>query len=52
MSLLERGLDLMVAAGTLSAEVAQALRQEAVHREAMGKFFGHIPYVSVISSNA
>jgi len=49
MSLLERGFDLMVEANTLSADAAQALRQEAVHREDTGRFFGHISYVSVIS---
>jgi ubiquinone/menaquinone biosynthesis C-methylase UbiE len=49
MSLLERGLDIMVGANTLGTDAAQALRDEALHREKTGKFFGHISYVSVIS---
>jgi len=51
MSLLERGLDLMVDANMLSADTAQTLRQEASRRQAVGTFFGHISYISVICRN-
>ena len=48
-TLIDRGADVLSAAGSLSVESAEALRQEARRRARDGEFFGHIPFVSVIA---
>ena len=49
LTLIERGADLLSAAGTLTAEAAEALRKEAGRRAQAGEFFGHISFVSIIA---
>lgn len=49
LTLVDRGADLLVAAGTVGAEEANAFKSEARRRVAEGEFFGHISFVSVIS---
>jgi hypothetical protein len=43
-----RGADLLVAAGSLTPNVAEALRQGARRRVDNGEFFGHISFQSII----
>jgi len=46
MALVDRGADALAAGGTVRAEAAAALKQEARTRVEPGTFFGHISYVS------
>jgi ubiquinone/menaquinone biosynthesis C-methylase UbiE len=48
-TVIERGADMLVAAGTIGTELAEALKGEARRRADAGRFFGHIAYVSVIA---
>jgi ubiquinone/menaquinone biosynthesis C-methylase UbiE len=49
LTLIDRGTDILSASGSLTADSAQALRNEARRRVAAGEFFGHISFVSVIA---
>jgi hypothetical protein len=48
-TVIERGADMLVGAGTIGTELAEALKGEARRRADAGRFFGHIAYVSVIA---
>jgi ubiquinone/menaquinone biosynthesis C-methylase UbiE len=48
-TLIDRGADLLVAAGSLTADAAEALRQQARRRADNGEFYGHISFLSVIA---
>jgi SAM-dependent methyltransferase len=48
-TIVERGADMLAAAGEVSAQTAEALKQEVVRRIEEGRFFGHIAYGSVIA---
>ena len=46
-TVIERGADMLAAAGTIGPEFAGALKDEAGRRAGAGAFFGHIAYMSV-----
>lgn len=48
-TIVERGADMLAAAGEVSAQTAAALKQEVVRRIEEGRFFGHIAYGGVIA---
>jgi ubiquinone/menaquinone biosynthesis C-methylase UbiE len=50
LSVVDRGADVL--SGTIGAELAAALKAEARRRAAVGSFFGHIAYASVIARKA
>ena len=47
LSIVDRGADALVAAGTIGAALASALKQEARRRVTAGSFFGHVAYASL-----
>ena len=49
LTLIDRGADMLAAAGTIGGELAAALKREARRRGDAGTFFGHIAYVSLIA---
>jgi ubiquinone/menaquinone biosynthesis C-methylase UbiE len=49
LTLIDRGADILVAAGSLTADGADVLRKEARRRAQAGEFFGHISFVSAIA---
>jgi hypothetical protein len=49
LSVVDRGADLLLAAGQIGAELAAALKAEARRRAAAGAFFGHIAYASLVA---
>jgi ubiquinone/menaquinone biosynthesis C-methylase UbiE len=49
LTLVDRGADVLTSSGAMSAQAADALRQEARRRVEEGEFFGHISFVSVIA---
>jgi hypothetical protein len=49
LTIIDRGADMLAAAGTIGAELAAALKAEARRRAEAGTFFGHIAYMSVIA---
>ena len=49
LTLVDRGADLLAAAGSIGAEQAEALKSEARRRATAGEFFGHISFVSVLA---
>ena len=49
LTVVERGADLLVAAGQIGAELGTALKAEASRRVEAGSFFGHIAYGSLIA---
>lgn len=49
LTLVQRGLHLMVGHGVINVDTATALRGEANRRSECGEFFGHISYVSAIA---
>ncbi len=49
MTVVERGIDRMVADGLLAEEKAEGLRQDARSRVESGSFFGFMSYVSVLA---
>jgi hypothetical protein len=49
LTIIDRGADLLASAGSLAADTAAALRQEARRRVQAGEFFGHILFVSAIA---
>jgi ubiquinone/menaquinone biosynthesis C-methylase UbiE len=49
LTLVDRGAEVLMGAGSLTADDADALRKEARRRAQAGEFFGHITFVSVIA---
>jgi SAM-dependent methyltransferase len=49
LTVIERGAEVLRAAGKIGDELAAALKAEASRRAAAGAFFGHIAYVDVIA---
>jgi SAM-dependent methyltransferase len=49
LTVVDRGAEMLQAAGRLGAETAAALKAEARRRAEAGTFFGHIVYVDVIA---
>ena len=49
LTLVDRGAEVLMGAGSLTADDADALRKEARRRVQAGEFFGHISFVSVIA---
>ena len=49
LTLVDRGAEILIGAGSLTADDADALRNEARRRAQAGEFFGHISFVSVIA---
>jgi ubiquinone/menaquinone biosynthesis C-methylase UbiE len=49
LTVVDRGADLLGAAGQIGAELAAALKAEARRRVAAGAFFGHIAYASLVA---
>jgi hypothetical protein len=47
LTIVDRGVDMLLAAGQLGEEAAVALKAEARRRVAAGIFFGHIAYASL-----
>jgi SAM-dependent methyltransferase len=52
LTLVDRGVDVLVAAGRIGQECGAALKDEARRRAASGAFFGHIAFVSVLARKA
>jgi ubiquinone/menaquinone biosynthesis C-methylase UbiE len=52
LTIIDRGADLLVSAGSISLEQAEALKNEARRRVQSGEFFGHISFVSTIARTA
>jgi ubiquinone/menaquinone biosynthesis C-methylase UbiE len=48
-TVIERGADMLAAAGTIGTDLAAALKDEARRRAGDGRFFGHIAYMSVVA---
>ena len=48
-TIIDRGVDALVAAERIGGEVAAALKAEARRRIAAGQFFGHIAYASLVA---
>jgi SAM-dependent methyltransferase len=49
LSVVDRGVDILLAAGQVGDETAAALKEEARRRVATGTFFGHIAYASLVA---
>jgi ubiquinone/menaquinone biosynthesis C-methylase UbiE len=49
VTVVERGIDLLLAIGQIGDEVAAALRAEVSRRAEQGLFFGHVAYLSLIA---
>jgi len=49
LSIVDRGADMLHAAGEIGDELATALKGEARRRAAAGRWFGHIAYVSLVA---
>lgn len=49
LTLIDRGTDLLVNAGSIGKQQSDLLREEAKRRIEQGEFFGHISYVSAIA---
>ena len=49
LTIIDRGADMLTAAGTIGAATAEALKAEARRRVAEGLFFGHVAYGSLIA---
>jgi hypothetical protein len=52
LTVIDRGADVLVRSGALTADAAEALRKEGRRRAQDGEFFGHISFVSVIARRA
>lgn len=48
-TMVERGADLLAAAGSIGPGLADALKAEGAYRGEQGRFFGHIAYGSLIA---
>jgi SAM-dependent methyltransferase len=49
VTIIDRGIDLLRAAGRIGEDLAAALQAEARQRVAAGTFFGHIAYASLVA---
>jgi ubiquinone/menaquinone biosynthesis C-methylase UbiE len=49
LTIVDRGVDVLARAGTIGAEPAAALKNEARRRVTEGEFFGHISFISLIA---
>jgi ubiquinone/menaquinone biosynthesis C-methylase UbiE len=49
LTVIDRGADILTAAGQIGESLATALKNEARRRVEAGAFFGHVAYVSVIA---
>jgi SAM-dependent methyltransferase len=49
LTVVDRGIDMLLGSGQIGLEAAQALKDEARRRVAAGTFFGHIAYGSLIA---
>jgi hypothetical protein len=47
LTVVDRGADMLEAAGQLGGDTAAALKAEARRRVAAGTFYGHIAYASI-----
>lgn len=45
----DRGADALVASGRIGADMAAALKAEALRRVTAGTYFGHIAYMSLVA---
>ena len=52
LTIIDRGVDLLVTSETMGLSQAEALRTEAKRRVESGEFFGHISFVSAIARRA
>lgn len=52
LTLIDRGVDIMVNTGVLGKKQAEALQSEAQRRVESGEFFGQISYISAISKKS
>ncbi|HEY6676670.1 MAG TPA: methyltransferase domain-containing protein [Terrimicrobium sp.] len=50
LTIVDRGAETLVAAGTIGSEEGEALKAEARRRVKAGEFFGHISFLSIIAS--
>ena len=50
LTIVDRGVETLLAAGTIGFEEAEALKAEARRRARAGEFFGHISFLSIIAS--
>jgi SAM-dependent methyltransferase len=49
LTIIDRGADILCAAGHITPSTAEALKAEARRRDQSGTFFGHIGYVSAVA---
>jgi ubiquinone/menaquinone biosynthesis C-methylase UbiE len=49
LTVVERGVDMLLGSGQIGSDTAAALKTEAQRRVANGTFFGHIAYASVVA---
>ncbi len=49
LTIIDRGADVLASAGSIGAEQADALKNEARRRVKVGEFFGHISFISLIA---
>ena len=49
LTIIDRGADVLARAGSIGAEHAAALKNEARRRVKEGEFFGHISFISLIA---
>jgi hypothetical protein len=49
LTIVDRGVDLLAALGSISPDGAAGLKDEARRRVSAGEFFGHISFVSVLA---
>ena len=50
LTIVDRGVQMLVAAGTIRLEEGEGLKAEARRRVQTGEFFGHISFLSIIAS--
>ena len=49
LTIIDRGADVLASAGSIGADQADALKNEARRRVKVGEFFGHISFISLIA---
>jgi hypothetical protein len=49
LTVIDRGIEIMLGPNGISVEIAEALRLEARSRVQTGSFFGHIAYGSLVA---
>jgi hypothetical protein len=49
LTVLDRGVDILLGSGQIGDELAAALKAEARRRVDAGSFFGHIAYSSLVA---